>query len=135
MDKIHKSGAIIIKNHQILGLKSKNDPFIITPGGKRNSGESAETCLIRELKEELGTTVADKDLILHANYSAPAAGEQNKTLIMTVFRVLNWQGELKPKAEITALYWLDSTNYQSYHLGSIMKEEIIPKLIVAKLIK
>jgi len=61
------------------------------PGGKRNPGESLENCLRRELKEELGVTVAVHDLV-HEILSPYTHG----SLILYFYNCSILEGELKP---------------------------------------
>ena len=61
------------------------------PGGKRNPEESLENCLQRELKEELGVTVAVHDLV-HEVLSPHAQG----SLILYFYRCSILEGKLQP---------------------------------------
>ncbi len=50
---IDKLAWISIKDRNILSTRSKNNDIYYIPGGKRESGESDQEALVREIKEEL----------------------------------------------------------------------------------
>lgn len=52
--KITIVSGIIIEDEKILLLKKFTKDYYEMPGGKTMEGESVETCLVRELQEELG---------------------------------------------------------------------------------
>lgn len=71
------------------------------PGGKVEPGESPETALIRELKEELDVTVAAQDLTPFAFASHSYAAFH---LLMPLFLITAWRGA--PRAvEAQAIAW------------------------------
>ena len=61
------------------------------PGGKRESGESLEECLARELKEELGIDITSPDLfrVIRHNY-------RDKSVELHFFRCGLRSGQPKP---------------------------------------
>ncbi len=65
------------------------------PGGKVEDGESPEEALARELKEELGITVAESDLEPFWFLSHPYP-EYKFHLLMPVYLCRVWKGEPKP---------------------------------------
>ncbi|MFD2647548.1 (deoxy)nucleoside triphosphate pyrophosphohydrolase [Devosia albogilva] len=72
------------------------------PGGKLEPGEGPEAALVRELKEELGITVALADLVAH---SFASHAYENFHLLMPLFTCRRWQGT--PMAlEHAALAWV-----------------------------
>jgi 8-oxo-dGTP diphosphatase len=76
MKSIVVAGAVIVNNrHQILcALRSENmsmPGLWEFPGGKLESGETVEDCLVREIEEELGCTVAVGALIEDVVYDYP----------------------------------------------------------------
>lgn len=80
------------------------------PGGKVEPGESPETALIRELKEELDVTVAAQDLTPFAFASHAYATFH---LLMPLFLVMAWRGT--PRAvEAQALAWAKPKALEAY---------------------
>lgn len=60
------------------------------PGGKVESGESPESALVRELKEELGIDVDSQNLI-PLTFASAQNGDRN--MILLLYRCTRWQGE------------------------------------------
>jgi 8-oxo-dGTP diphosphatase len=62
------------------------------PGGKIEEGETPQAALKRELKEELGLSVEEKDLIPFSFVSMPY---DTFHLVMLVFTCHTWQGHIQ----------------------------------------
>ena len=72
------------------------------PGGKVEEGESPESALARELREELGVEVSVFDLAPITFASEPLEG---RNLLLLLYRCTKWQGE--PAAlDSPELLWL-----------------------------
>jgi 8-oxo-dGTP diphosphatase len=80
------------------------------PGGKMNPGETPEAALIRELHEELGIEVAEKNLAPFVFASHPY---ETFHLLMPVFLCRRWKGTPKPR-EGQALAWVAADRLVEY---------------------
>lgn len=78
------------------------------PGGKREAGESFETCVLRELREELGMEVAVGELIESITHDYP-----DKTVHLKFFRCGWVRNEPEPLG-CRALKWVTPDELASY---------------------
>lgn len=60
------------------------------PGGKADAGESPESALVRELREELGIEVSTENLV-PITFASEPLGDRN--LLLLLYRCTKWQGE------------------------------------------
>lgn len=127
-DDIYKAAGIIIKDRKLLFTRAEGMAFFIDPGGKIEDGETPEQALVRELYEELSVRVNESDLEFFGEFSAEAANHKGRIVHMKVFMVKNWQGEIKPSAEIEELRWLTSEVPSDIQVGSIFGGKVLPKL-------
>lgn len=83
------------------------------PGGKVEPNEDPETALVRELKEELGITVAPTDLIplTFVSYRYP-----HYHMVMLVYSCEVWQGEVYPCEGQGGLAWIEPNTIEDYPL-------------------
>ncbi|HET8709244.1 MAG TPA: NUDIX domain-containing protein [Candidatus Saccharimonadales bacterium] len=131
---ILKSGAVIIRDRKVLVVRSRGKDFFNTPGGKPEAEETAEQALIRELKEELSIDVSMADFEKFGEFHAMANGHKDTPIIMTMFTVHSWQGEITPTSEIEELAWFDSHKDPAMQIGSIMEHDVMPRLVAQGLI-
>ena len=80
------------------------------PGGKVEDGETPETALIRELKEELGINVAQSCL---APLTFASHGYETFHLLMPLFVCRRWQGLAQP-LEGQELKWVRAQDLKNY---------------------
>jgi ADP-ribose pyrophosphatase YjhB (NUDIX family) len=106
MQWIDKLAWIYIEDRKILSTRSRGKDTWYFPGGKRESGESDEEALTREIKEELSVDLIPESLQFFGKFEAQAHGHTvGVTVVMTCY-IANYEGELKPDAEIEELAWL-----------------------------
>jgi 8-oxo-dGTP diphosphatase len=104
MADYHKAGLLYVKDGRVLLCRKKHGTLLlILPGGKLEAGETAEECLRRECREELGE-VEISGLHYLGEYKSTAAGQDGKTV-----RIALYGGELEgtpaPHSEIQELVW------------------------------
>lgn len=80
------------------------------PGGKVETGETLESCLIRELNEELGITVAKNCL---APFVFASHAYDSFHLIMPLFLLRRWDGTVQAR-EHEALAWVRPERLSDY---------------------
>ncbi len=125
---IHKAAGVIIKDRRLLVGRSFGKDVFISPGGKVQERESDAECLIRELKEEYGIEVHLPDLVDFGAFSAPAAGDEGRQVFIQVFLVTNYKGELTPSGEVEEMRFISTDDMKDIRLGSVFKDDVIPKL-------
>ena len=80
------------------------------PGGKLAPGETPETCLIRELKEELGIDVTASCL---GPFTFASHAYEDFHLLMPLYLCRVWEGVVTPR-EGQALKWLRPGDMERY---------------------
>lgn len=131
--KIHKAGAVIIRDRKVLVGRARGSDAFYVPGGKLEPGESAVEALIRELHEEQGIVVRAEDVRLLGEYDSVVAERPDTDIHMDVFIVDVYEGKLSPSAEIEENRWVDSSDTTTPQ-GSIFIHEVIPRLVADGLI-
>lgn len=106
MQWIDKLAWIYIVDQKILSTRSKGKKTYYFPGGKREAGESDEEALTREIKEELTVDLIPESLQFFGKFEAQAHGHAEGITVVMACYLANYQGELKPDAEIEELVWL-----------------------------
>ncbi|AUV88935.1 NUDIX hydrolase [Vibrio campbellii] len=132
---MHKSAGIIIKDGALLVLRSKGKDTFYAPGGKLDSGETPKQALCRELQEEVSIAVKEDDLTLFGRFEAPAHDKDGITLVMDVFFVNDYSGEVVASNEIEECQWVDSSNVDDIAISTIFRNEVFPRLVEQGLVK
>jgi len=110
MKIIDKLAWIHIENKKILSTRSKGKDTFYIPGGKREVDESDHTALIREIKEELSVDLKAETLVHFGNFEAQAHGHSEGVLVKMTCYSGDFEGTLKPAAEIEEMEWLDTSD-------------------------
>ena len=120
-----KAGLLTVREGRVLLCRKKHTTsLLILPGGVKEAGETAEDCLRREVREELGEVVLGS-LVFLGDFVSSAAVE-GKTV-----RVELYAGELKgdPAAasEIKELVWFGADD-DAEMLAPSLRDLIFPQL-------
>lgn len=104
MADYHKAGLLYLKDGRVLLCRKKySTALLILPGGVLERGETAEECLRRECREELGE-VEVSNLCYLGNYESSAAGQDGKTVKIELYAG-ELQGTPTAHSEIQDLVW------------------------------
>ena len=103
---IDKLAWIHIENGALLTARSHNRHLYYIPGGKRETGETDYTALIREVREELSVELWPETVQSMGEFEAQADGKPLGTPVRMRCYAADYQGTLTPAAEIAEMAWL-----------------------------
>ena len=103
---IDKVAWLHLEDARILSTRSRGKDIYYLPGGKRESGESDEQCLSREIREELAVSLTPGSLRPRGVFTAQAHGNPPGTIIQMSCYAADYEGTLAPSAEIEEFAWL-----------------------------
>ena len=104
---IDKLAYIEIQNKKVLVTLSKGKDTWYIPGGKRDSGESDQQALIREVKEELQIDLVPDSIKKYEIFEAPAHGKPKGTVVRMTCYTAKYSGEIKPDSEIEKIAYFN----------------------------
>jgi 8-oxo-dGTP pyrophosphatase MutT (NUDIX family) len=107
---IDKIGWLLVKDHKVLVVRSRGKYTFYTPGGKRESGESDEQALVREIREELGVELAPETIRYLETFEAQAHGKPEGVNVSIKNYSAEYSGTLTPTSEIEELAWFTSAD-------------------------
>ncbi|NML67953.1 NUDIX domain-containing protein [Hymenobacter sp. RP-2-7] len=105
MSVIDKLAWLEIQDNRILLTKSYGKDKFYIPGGKRESEETDEQALIREIQEELTVLIDKSTLQFIGIFEAQAHGQPEGILVQMTCYTGCYQGQLKASAEIEEITW------------------------------
>jgi len=106
MKIIDKLAWIHIQNKKILSTRSKGKTKFYIPGGKRETGESDEAALIREVKEELTVDLIPSTINFFGNFQAQADSHAEGIQVLMQCYYAEYKGTITAAAEIAEVAWL-----------------------------
>jgi len=132
MNTIIKYGLVILKDGKFLINRKIGTELFLMPGGKPETDESIEDCLVREIQEEHGVELS-RDSIKHfGDFEDLAANEPDTIIAMKVY-LGRIYGEPKISSEIDEQRWFGRGD-DAKILSPIIKNKILPALIKKKII-
>jgi mutator protein MutT len=112
MKIIEVSAALLFRSGKLLITQRHADSHLgglwEFPGGKREPGESFETCLVREIREELGVEIAVGELFEEIAHDYP---EKSVHLKFFLCRLLS--GEPQP-LDCAAVKWIEKPGLKTH---------------------
>ncbi len=125
---IRKIGIAIFKDKKILMARSKkNTDIFYLPGGKLEAGESDQDCIIRESREELGTSIISESMEFLNEFEDEAHGQPEGTMVNIKLYACKLESEPTPNSEITELEYFDTLTDQK-HLSTLCIRTVFPWL-------
>ena len=127
---IHVVAACLFDDqNRLLLVRKRNTHLFMMPGGKPEPGEELLAALSRELWEELGWQCTPSLLHPLGRFQAPAANEDNMTVVADVF----WgriDQKVQPQAEIEQLEHVPLNNMKDIPLAPL-QQVLMPALLDA----
>lgn len=106
---IDKLALVCVRDRRQLVARSRGKQAFFTPGGKRETGESDQEALVREIREELGVRVLEPSIRIYGVFQAQAYGKPTGTMVrLTCYRA-DFEGTPAPCNEIEELRWITSS--------------------------
>jgi len=120
------AAAMLVRaDGRTLLVRKRHTTTFMQPGGKIDSGETAELALVRELKEELGISVDIQSLVPLGQFSAPAANEAGVTVDAALFMVECDQA-VQPAAEIEEAVWIEADAPPGFPIAPLTGGYVLP---------
>jgi 8-oxo-dGTP pyrophosphatase MutT (NUDIX family) len=98
--------AVLIDGDRILLLRHTYIPGWQFPGGGVEAGESAETCVVREVEEETGYRITGRPA-LHGFFHNTGPATDRDHVALYVVREFEKAAEFSPNFEIAQADWFD----------------------------
>ena len=119
--------AALVQNAtgELLLVRKRGTDCFMLPGGKIEPGETPLQTLIRELREELGTTFESLEAHFLGVFTAAAANEPDREVVAHLLAV-GLDADANPGAEIEEMIWADVREPQSFPLAPLVTEAILP---------
>lgn len=113
---------------RFLLVRKRGTSTFMQPGGKPEPGESPRQTAVREVREELGIDLDQRNLELLGEFSAPAANEPGHVVEATCF-LHPWPGiPVSPSAEIDEIWFYDVSRAPEHRLAPLFEHQILPAL-------
>jgi ADP-ribose pyrophosphatase YjhB (NUDIX family) len=111
---------LYLKNGKLIAARSKGKSLFYVPGGKREDGESDNEALIREIKEEVCVELQPNTIKYAGTFNAEADGKSEGVMVKLTCYFAEYQGELKPDAEIEEIDYVSYADKALCSAGTIV---------------
>lgn len=130
MADFEKVGLLTVREKRILLCRKKHGTkLLIVPGGCYEAGESAEECLDREIREELGEVRTGPLEYIGTYFDQAAIADHKPPKTVSVELYLgDLIGEPSANSEIKELVWFGPSDDRT-QLSPSLKNKIVPDLI------
>ncbi|MFT6216803.1 MAG: 8-oxo-dGTP pyrophosphatase MutT (NUDIX family) [Roseivirga sp.] len=112
MTTIDKLAWLEIQGGKILVAKSKGKTAFYIPGGKRETGESDEQALLREIEEELSVQLKPESLKFYGIFEAQAHGHAEGIIVKMTCYQSDYSGGIEADSEIEEIAWVNHKDKQ-----------------------
>jgi 8-oxo-dGTP diphosphatase len=120
------AAAMLVRaDGRTLLVRKRHTTIFMQPGGKIDPGETTQSALVRELKEELGISVDIQSLVPLGQFSAPAANEAGVMLDAALFMV-ECNQPVQPAAEIEEAIWLEPDAPRDFPIAPLTDDYVLP---------
>lgn len=102
---IDKLAWIDIVDRRILSTRSIGKDTYYIPGGKRDSGETDQEALIREVKEELTIDLVPETIQFFGQFEAQAHDKPEGIMVRMTCYTASYVGEIRPASEVEEVVW------------------------------
>lgn len=103
---IDKLAWIHIVDQQILVTRSKGKDLFYLPGGKRETGETDQAALIREVQEELSIDLQPETISYLDTFAGQAHGKAEGTMVISTCYQASYTGQIQAANEIEEVAFL-----------------------------
>jgi len=110
---------------ELLLVRKRGTDCFMLPGGKIEPGETAVQALVREVREELGTTFQSVEARFLGVFTAAAANEPDHEVVAHLLAV-SLDSDANPGAEIEEMIWADILAGHSFSLAPLVTQAILP---------
>lgn len=127
MESIEVVAALILDSERrALMVRKIGTEVFMQPGGKPEVGETALQTIVRELHEELGLLLQERDFDYVGHFSSLAANEVDTQVHAEVFRVVLEHTQVAAQAEIAEVRWFEPGRTGLALIAPLSSEHLLP---------
>lgn len=123
--RINKVGVAVMDGSRLLVVRKRGTEHFILPGGKPEGEERDLETLDREVREELGCSVAAPRFL--GEFSGMAAGMMDTAIVVRLYAG-SLVGDPQPLSEIEEIGWVEVEGPQQLLLAPSILNQILPHL-------